>query len=325
MMDLAQVTRFWQFHNNDPDVASTVVSSVLSPVRFSTLNADGKFHHSIQIVQIGDIYVWHSISSTGFLLSKQVDRNCLFELHFVETGHCSTVTNNLAMETDASDALLLNDFSKYEIVCQADTTLICIAIPAARYSSVMASEFGDPFGDLSGMRPVASCHSVNIQSLKETADLLLSLGRTAPSQEKSSNAAVLLCKGFLIFFVESWPRSTGHPAKYSARPFYIKRAIEWMQSHAAEKTTLEQLAMISGVSGRTIQLGFQNFCGLSPMAFLLKVRLEKAYRDLLIEPPPTTVDEIARRWGFSNPGKFAADIRATYGENPLVIRRRPRE
>ncbi len=57
MIDLAQVTRFWQFHNNDTDVASTVVSSVLSPARFSTLNADGEFHHSIQIVQIGDIYV----------------------------------------------------------------------------------------------------------------------------------------------------------------------------------------------------------------------------------------------------------------------------
>lgn len=246
----------------------------------------------------------------------------MFELHFVDAGHCSAVTDKLAIEAGLGDALLYKDLNNQEIVCQTDTALLCIAIPIARYSRVMACEFGDPFADLAGMRPVASSHTANIQSLKQIADLVLSLGRNAPVQEKAPTAAPLLCKGFLTFFAENWPRSSGHPTNYSARPFYIKRAMEWIQSHAVEKITLEQLAGVSGVSGRTLQLGFQNFCGLSPMAFLQNVRLQKAYQDLASEPASITIDEIARRWGFSNPGKFAADIRATYGENPLVIRRR---
>ncbi|WP_311273397.1 MULTISPECIES: helix-turn-helix domain-containing protein [unclassified Rhizobium] len=325
MMDLRQQTRFWQFHNCDAQVASLDISNVLSPVQLSPLGTDGNFHHSIQIAQIDDIYVWHSLSSTGFLSKKQLARNSMFELHFVEAGVCSTVIDKQAMESGPGDALLFKDLSYQDIVCQPDTALLCIAIPAARYSMLMASKFGDPSADLSAMRPVASSRTSSIGSLKQIVDLVLSLGRNAPVQEDTSTAAQLFCEGILTFFAESWPRSSGHPTNHSARPFYIKRALEWIQAHAAEKVTLEKLAAVSGVSGRTLQLGFQSFCGLSPMAFLQNVRLQKAYQDLVSEPASTTVDEIARRWRFSNPGKFAADIRAAYGENPLVIRRRPKK
>ncbi|KIQ05576.1 hypothetical protein RU07_01755 [Agrobacterium tumefaciens] len=322
MTDLTKPASFWQFHNQDSEVASSVISNVLSPMQFSPLGPDGAFQHSIQIVQIDDIILWHSTSSTGFSVTKQMNRSNIFELNFLKTGRCSTITNDVAIETNPGEALLLKDFNKHEMFCEPDTQLVCIVVPAARYSKIMAAEFADPLADLSGMRPVANSHNANIQSLKQIANLVLSLGRAAPSQENASTAALLLFKGLLILFAESWPRSVAHPTNYSVRPFYIKRAMEWMQSHAAEKITLEQLATVSGVSRRTLQLGFQNFCGLSPMAFLLKVRLQKAYRDLVTEPPSVTIDEISRRWGFSNPGKFAADIRDSYGENPLVIRRR---
>lgn len=324
MVYLTKLTKFWQFNNRDSEVASSVISDVLPAVQFSPLGEDGNFHHSIQIAQIDDIFVHHTTSSTGFLLKKQLALNPSFELHFVEAGHCSTVTKKLAIETGPGDALLIKDFSDQDIVCQPNTALLCITIPVAYYSKLMASQFGNPLADLSGMRPVASTHTSHVQSLKQIADLVLSLGRTAPTQDHASTAAPLLCKGFLTFFAESWPSSSGHPTNYSARPFYIKRAMEWVQSHAAEKITLEHLAAASGVSGRTLQLGFQNFNGLTPLEFVHKVKLQKAYQDLASELPSITVDEIARRWGFSNPGKFAAEIRTTYGENPLAIRRRPK-
>ncbi|AVH45621.1 AraC family transcriptional regulator [Agrobacterium tumefaciens] len=323
-MDFTKLASFWQFHNRDTEVASSVISDVLEPMQFSPLGADGNFHHSIQIAQIDDIFVYHTISSTGFLLKKQPARNSMFELHFVEAGHCRTIINDLAIETGPGDAFLIKDSCSQDILYQPGTALLCIAIPMTRYSKMMASELGGPFSDLVVMRPVANFHTESIQSLKQIVDLVLLLGRATPVQGRASKAAQLLCKGFLTFFVENWPRSSGRPAKYSARPFYIKRAIDWIHSHAAEKITLKQLSAVSGVSSRTLQLGFQNFCGVSPMAFLQNVRLQRAYQDLASEPASVSIDEIARRWGFSNPGKFAADIRATYGENPLVIRRRPK-
>ncbi|WP_223567712.1 helix-turn-helix domain-containing protein [Agrobacterium tumefaciens] len=313
--------RFWQFHNSDPEVASADVSNVLAPVRFKILGPNSDFHHSIQIAQIGDIHVWHSISSTGFVLKKQPVRKSIFELHFLEEGNCSTIANNQSVGAGPGDVLLLREPNKHDLFCQPDTVQLCIAIPLERYSEVMAAEFGDPFADLSAMRPGATCQKASIQSLKQIVELMLSLRRNDPAPEKASIGALLLSKGFLAFFGESWPRLTAYRNNESARPFYIKKAVEWMQLHAAEKPSIEQLSSASGVSIRTLQIGFQNFYGQSPMAFLLKVRLEKAYKDLLTQPTTITIDEIARRWGFSNPGKFSAQIRATYGDGPFAIRR----
>ncbi|MFF0738954.1 helix-turn-helix domain-containing protein [Streptomyces sp. NPDC004111] len=54
-----------------------------------------------------------------------------------------------------------------------------------------------------------------------------------------------------------------------------------------------------------------------------EVRLARAHRDLLrAEPAARTVTDIAYRWGFHHPGRFAADYRRTYGEPPSHTLRR---
>lgn len=322
MMNVPLISRFSQFECRETKFASEIMSNVLSPLKYAPLRPNGDFHQFIQMAQIDDVCVWHSTSSTGFAVSKQASRSRSFELHFIEAGHCSSLTHIPTIEAYAGDVLLLKDFSNHEFVCQPYTSQLCIRIPFARLSMVMGTEFGDPLGDLSGMLDVADVRSADIQCLKQIAGIALSLVRNAPVQDKSSTAILFLCTSLLTLFAESWPRSSGQSSSSSARPFYIKKAVEWMQSHAMEKITLAQLSLIAGVSGRTLQLGFQRFCGLTPMGFLQKVRLENAYKELLSEPEKITIDEIARRWGFSNPGKFAAEIRAIYGENPLHIRRR---
>lgn len=181
--------RFWQFHNSDPEVASADVSNVLAPVRFKILGPNSDFHHSIQIAQIGDIHVWHSISSTGFVLKKQPVRKSIFELHFLEEGNCSTIANNQSVEAGPGDVLLLREPNKHDLVCQPDTVQLCIVIPLERYSEVMAAEFGDPFADLSAMRPGATCQKASIQSLKQIVELMLSLRRNDPAPEKASIGA----------------------------------------------------------------------------------------------------------------------------------------
>ncbi len=54
------------------------------------------------------------------------------------------------------------------------------------------------------------------------------------------------------------------------------------------------------------------------MKYLQGIRLEQAHRDLRAADPTygDTVTEIARRWGFSNPGRFATAYRRLYGVHP---------
>ena len=63
--------------------------------------------------------------------------------------------------------------------------------------------------------------------------------------------------------------------------------------------------------------------GISPMNYVRQVRLRHAHQELLASDPSVeTVASIARRWGYTNPGRFAAAHAARYGETPADTLRR---
>ncbi len=321
MIDAKLPPNFVEFTSSDPELASEITSGIFDNPKYSALPQSVGFHHSICVASIDDIYAWQTFSSTGFLLSTEAPRYSRFELHFIESGSCTSKTMERVVEANVGDALLLKDFSGHDLICQPETSRIGVAIPLARYKRLVGEEFADPIGDLSAMHLSANCRLPGIPCLKQATKLLISVSRSETAANRSSIGAHLLTEAILALFIESWPRVGGARSTQGARPFYIKRAIEWMHAHAAAKVTLEDLSVVSGVSVRTLQLGFRTFSGLSPMAYLLQIRLERAYKDLLTEPKNVTIDEIAKRWGFSNPSKFSGYIRQKYGRNPFAIRR----
>ena len=68
---------------------------------------------------------------------------------------------------------------------------------------------------------------------------------------------------------------------------------------------------------RAVQHTFQRHLGTTPMAYLRRVRLDRARQELrAASPAHATVTQIANRWGFSSPSRFTAHYRAAYGELP---------
>ena len=61
---------------------------------------------------------------------------------------------------------------------------------------------------------------------------------------------------------------------------------------------------------------------MTPREFLRDVRLRRAHADLTAHPE-MSVTEIAYRWGFSTPSRFAAHHRETFGVSPSAMRNRP--
>jgi AraC-like DNA-binding protein len=104
----------------------------------------------------------------------------------------------------------------------------------------------------------------------------------------------------------------------------LRRARRFCEEHAAEPITLRDIATAARVSVRTLQSGFREHLRTTPMAYLREVRLARAHADLLhiaATGSPTTVTEVALRWGFVHLGRFAAFYRQTYGHAPSVTRR----
>lgn len=106
-------------------------------------------------------------------------------------------------------------------------------------------------------------------------------------------------------------------------PQCIRPAVEMIESEPQLPLTLAGLAAECHVSSRALQQSFSRHMGMSPMTYLRQVRLRRAHRELLeSDPSVETVASIARRWGYTNPGRFAAAHAARYGESPAATLRR---
>lgn len=123
----------------------------------------------------------------------------------------------------------------------------------------------------------------------------------------------------------------GHPHNHSARlatarsaePRYVREAAEYLEARAADPVRMADLARVTGIGVRALQLGFQKHRGCTPMEFLKERRFHLA-RTKLLGDAPATVTEIALDCGFPHIGRFSAEYRARFGESPSETRARAR-
>ncbi|RLK49051.1 helix-turn-helix transcriptional regulator [Microbacterium telephonicum] len=106
----------------------------------------------------------------------------------------------------------------------------------------------------------------------------------------------------------------------SAAPATVRRALAFIDAHAHEPITVDDIARAAGITPRGLQYAFRRALGTSPRDRLRQVRLSGAHADLC-DPHAGSVGEIAARWGFGHGARFAALYRAAYGVNPAQTRR----
>ena len=138
-------------------------------------------------------------------------------------------------------------------------------------------------------------------------------------------AMASLREALLNLIVEGIPHS--YSAQIQSRgslpsPKNVKRAIEYMVAHATEPLRLSEIAFASGCSVRSLQSGFMQFKGVSPMAYLRMIRLSGVRAEILNGTGETKIAEVAYSWGFPHLSSFAAFYLKAFGESPSDTRRR---
>ena len=102
----------------------------------------------------------------------------------------------------------------------------------------------------------------------------------------------------------------------------LRRALSYIEEHAAEAPTVEEVCRASGASWRTLNYAFRDQFDLTPKQYLQAVRLQQVRLDLLKTPADTTILEIAANRGFWHMGQFAKVYRRQFGELPSETARR---
>jgi AraC-like DNA-binding protein len=105
--------------------------------------------------------------------------------------------------------------------------------------------------------------------------------------------------------------------RHDAHPATLRRAVAFIEDNAHRPVSVADVAAAANVTIRAVQLAFRRHLGTTPLAYLRRVRLEHAHRDLLAaDPAIETVTAVAYRWGFPSTSRFAEQYRAAYGVTP---------
>lgn len=121
-------------------------------------------------------------------------------------------------------------------------------------------------------------------------------------------------------FLQLYPATFGTAARSTAEAgasTRVRLLTEYIDAHAHLPLTATDLANAVGLSLRGLQDAATRHLGMTPMAYLRQVRLDRVRTDLRTAPHGhITVALVARRWGFTHLGRFAADYSRRFGEMP---------
>ena len=94
-------------------------------------------------------------------------------------------------------------------------------------------------------------------------------------------------------------------------------------SNADDRLYVTDLCRAAAVSERTLEYAFKEVLGLTPMTYLVRLRLHRVRQALLAaRSESTTVSAEALNWGFWHFGEFARSYKACFGEAPSDTLRR---
>lgn len=98
-----------------------------------------------------------------------------------------------------------------------------------------------------------------------------------------------------------------------------RAAVEFMIANAHRPMGTGEIAAAAGISLRSLQAAFRREYDVTATDYLRSIRLDRVRQELRdAEPGLATVAEVARRWGFTHLGRFAASYTTRFGEYPSV-------
>jgi AraC-like DNA-binding protein len=162
------------------------------------------------------------------------------------------------------------------------------------------------------------------RTLREGAEEIDREGPTLQPGPDSGAFEEMLVAGLVRGQPNSYQDALAHRAG-SVVPRAVRRVEAFVADQVhAEGITLETLAEVAGVSGRTLDKSFRQFRNTTPMSYLRELRMERVRADLLEAAPDGTVTDILTRWGVTQFGRFAGAYRRRYGESPRETLQRNR-
>jgi AraC-like DNA-binding protein len=309
---------------SDLDVFREQLCTTFYPARVDTLRRESRLEGSwLSAVRLTHL----TIGAVRFGAETAVEPGRLGSYHVNVTlaGQVDSVCGANRVATSPSRAAVFTPEARTVLPrWSADATQLCIKIRRASLEAELTSLLGRSAKSWVDFQIGFDLATQGGQTWLATLRFLLTEldrpgGLIATSAAHCEHLERLLISGLILAQPNSHTAELARPEP-PVRPRTVDRVVALIQEHADRPLTLTDLADHAGVGARRLQQGFREHVGMSPMEYLRRTRLQRARRDLL--HTEDTVTDIALRWGFVHPGRFARHYHEQFGVRPSETRQR---
>jgi AraC-like DNA-binding protein len=223
------------------------------------------------------------------------------------------------------DAVILRSGSRVEIVSHGECVAATISVSESEWcrKAPFSEQNTTPLrggGELMACKPDAALALLNgidsaVSALTPHRDAFLSPGTWRPSAD-----------GVLALLADALvqPRPLAAELRKSARRrIGVERAREYIVNHLVDPIRLADLCRYAHLQARSLEYGFGEIVGLSPVSYVKMLRLGEAHRRLLSRScSGLSISEVALDSGFWHLSQFAADYKKLFMESPSATRQR---
>ncbi len=275
------------------------------------------YFSNVNGLMLGETSFSDNATARGLMISRLRFDNCLllsvpvkgYSAHCFQGETCTAGKNKAVLQPAGVDidAWPLTDVRTFQVT-----------INSPYYHEVVSAYVGPENKHRAEARSEVDLSDIHGRNLAALSRLMIKwLNEPGNSFDKSDMVLRLFEKQFVQTLVEQQARHWGFLDRQAAAlPYYIKLAEDYMRSLPRQAVSLAELAGVSGVSGRSLQLGFQKYRGYSPVEFSRQIRLDLAREMLMKARHGKTVLEIAMECGFAHISRFAASYSRRFHESP---------
>jgi len=220
----------------------------------------------------------------------------------------------LKIQTNAGDAVLFRIDGPADFLLSSDYQALTLMVSADDMTQAYRSLHGNDFAGTPELDTLAVAGS------PAALTLLRTITRLAETPRYRHQAAHRLERGIkeaaLLEILMNWPGAILPTTQDSVLPASTRLARDFIHAHIKDLPTVSDIAASCRIGVRALDRGFKKNLGVSPLQYMLGLRLQGVHDDLIANRNGNTVTEVAIHWGFSNLGIFAARYRERFGELP---------
>jgi len=122
----------------------------------------------------------------------------------------------------------------------------------------------------------------------------------------------------LVVYLSRHHESSGKTSE--GQVMHLAAAVSYIEDHYLDHLTLEDIALYANISVRHLNRIFKSFYQTSPIAYLQRLRMERACQLLRLTRLPIT--QVSYQSGFNDSNYFTRLFTKTYGMSPKLFRQK---